>query len=75
LPKSEKDKAKPFLGEFKFINSKLWPCLFGSSSKLFAILPSPGDSGGYKLEDKDFGLTRWLSGDEEKVRLLRRLLL
>lgn len=27
------------------------------------------------MEDKDFGLTRWLSGDEEKVKFMRRLLL
>jgi hypothetical protein len=52
----------------------MWPCVFGSTGKLFAILPSGGDAGGYKIEDKDFGLTRWISGEEEKVRSLRRLL-
>ena len=75
LPKSEKDKSKPFLGQFKFLNGKLWPCLFGSTAKLFAILPSGGDAGGYKIEDKDFGLTKWISGEEDKVRSLRKLLL
>ena len=63
LSKSDKDKPKPFVGEFKFINGKIWPLVFGSASKLFAIVPTAGESGGYKLEDKDFGLTKWLSGD------------
>jgi hypothetical protein len=35
--------------------------IFGSSSKLFAIV---GESAGYKLEDKDFGLIKWLFGVE-----------
>jgi hypothetical protein len=34
--------------------------IFGSTSKLFAVV---GEGGGYKLEDKDFGLIKWLSGD------------
>ena len=53
----------------------MWPCLFGSTAKLFAILPSGGDSGGYKIDDKDFGLIKWISGDEAKARNLRKLLL
>jgi hypothetical protein len=72
LSKAEKDKARPYLGEFKFLSIKIWPSIFGSTSKLFAVV---GEGGGYKLEDRDFGLTKWQSGEEEKVRSLRKLLL
>ena len=72
IAKSEKDKGKAFLGEFKFLYVRVWPTVFGSASKLFAIV---GEGGGYKLEDKDFGLTKWISGQEDQARLLKRLLL
>lgn len=61
LVKAEKDKGKPYLGEFKFLSIKIWPSIFGSASKLFAVV---GEGGGYKLEDKDFGLTKWQSGND-----------
>jgi len=36
--KSEKDREKSFLGEMKFLSMKVWPSIFGSSSKLYAIV-------------------------------------
>ena len=65
--KSEKDKEKPFIGEFKFLNVRVWPIIFGSNCKLFAIV---GDGAGYKLEDKDFGIVSLR--DIERIRQLYR---
>lgn len=61
LVRGEKDKSKPFIGEVKFLNIKVWPTIFGSPSKLYAVVA--GESGGYKLDDRDFGLSRFLSGE------------
>ena len=45
----------------KLLNSRIWPSVFASSCKLFAIV-SDTSAASYKLEDLDFQMTKFLSG-------------
>ena len=52
----------------KLLNSRIWPSVFSSSCKLFAIVSDTASSS-YKLEDPDFQLTKFLaSPNSQKMR-------